>query len=620
MCAEFNARIAPSPAHGLSAASKFILAFLVVCFAAAALLAIRPAARGGFVAANILAGGAVALLWWRGDVHVRVVLAFALLFRLFYVGLPPVLSDDVYRYIWDGLLQVRGINPFAYTPDDPQLSFLHGEPVYAALNSASFYTVYPPLSQLVFRVGAWFYEANWQVSYYAIKGVLATSEAAAVLLLARHLPARSLMLYAWNPLVVLAAAGQAHTESLAVFCLVTAWLLARQKRGEWASVALAGAGLVKLYPFVLFPLLWRRFGWRSVTPGALVVAFASVPYVHPDAIAHVLSSLELYVRSFEFNAGIYYGIKKIFEILTGADWSKQIGPAFRLLFLLSLPIVYVVDWRRGWSFRRAAVATLGLFFVLSTTIHPWYLLPLLALVAPATPPSWHWHWLGLASVGTYLLYVGGPYWLWVTIGWCGWAVLFFIRNAETGLAGLMQLRARQKADLISEYMPSVVKPSILDFGAGEGYVGRELASRLSADVTLADIRDMNRTNLPMIVYDGRRLPFGDNTFDVVLLMYVLHHAADPDVLIAEAQRVCRGRIVVVESIYTNGLQRAVLSVLDRTANYVRSKGMIYAWRERLQFGTFESWNERFDARGLRVLIARDLGGIIHRRAIFVLAP
>lgn len=620
MSAELDIPLDDAPQHRTPVPSVLVLAFLVLCFGAAAVLAASPSTWGGFVAANILAAGAVFLLWRRGDVDLRIVLILGLLFRLFYIWLPPVLSDDVYRYVWDGLVQMQGINPFAFTPDDPRLAALQGEPIYDLLNSATYYTVYPPLSQLLFRIGALFYEADWRVSYYVIKGVLAACEAAALLLLSRSISSRSLMLYAWNPLVILAAAGQAHTESMAVLCLVGAWLLARRDRGGWASLALGAAALVKLYPFVLFPLLWRRFGWRSVWPGALLTAGAVLLYFHPDALRNVLSSLELYVRSFEFNAGLYYAVKKVFEIATGDDWSKQIGPAFRWLFLLSLPLVYVADRRLGWSFRRAAVVTLGLFFVFSTTVHPWYLLPLLALVAPLRTPAWHWYWLGLLSIGTYLLYAGGQYWPWVIIGWCGWAILLLVRNARPALTRVMLHRSRSKADLVDEFRPPADRPSILDLGAGEGFVGRDLADRWGGDVTLADVRDMNRTDLPLIVYDGARLPFEDDTFDAVLLVYVLHHAVDPDVVIKEARRVCRGRIIVVESIYSNRLELAIFSAVDRLANHVRSFGKMDARDETLRIGTFESWQARFAAIGLRVVVAQDLGGFIHRRAVYVLDP
>jgi SAM-dependent methyltransferase len=572
------------------------------------------------LAAELAAAALVFLLWQRRDVSLRVVVGFAILFRLLFLWLPPVLSDDAYRYIWDGLLQTHGVNPFAHRPSDAELAFLQTEPVYAHLNSVSYYTVYPPLSQFIFRAGASVYSAGWLPTYYVIKTILAACEIGALWLLSRRCSPRTLILYAWNPLVILAAAGQAHTEAAAVLFLVLAWTLADRGSGKWASVALAAAGLIKLYPFVLLPLLWRRFRWRGIWPGILTVVLLSWPFAHPDAITNILTSLDLYVRSFEFNAGIYYGVKKIFSLITGEDWSKQIGPALRWLFLASLPVIYYFDSRFEWPLRRSMVVVLGMFFVCSTTVHPWYLLPLLALLVPAVPPSWHWLWLGLASLGTYLLYVDGPYWIWVILGWGGWALMGMLRYSDPALDRILTARAGRKVDLIGDFTPEdKAGASVLDLGAGEGYVGQELAHRTGIEVTLADVIDLNRTELPHVVYDGRRLPFETDNFDAVLLVYVLHHADSPDAVLNEAARVSAGRIIVLESIYTHRIQRYLLGYIDRFVNTLRSSGRMTARHQKLDFRRFEEWMDTFRSSGLHVEVARDLGGIIHQRALFVLS-
>ncbi len=603
-----------------SSRTNLYLCLLTLIFAAASALASIPAAWSGFVVAEFAAGGLVLVLWRRGDVNVRTVVALAILFRLLFLWLPPVLSDDAFRYVWDGLVQANGINPFAHRPADAELAFLHSEPVYAHLNSSTYYTVYPPLSQVLFRIGALFYDAGWPVAYYAIKALLAGCELGALWLLSRRVGPRFLMLYAWNPLVILAAAGQAHTEAAVVLFLVAAWMLAQRSRGGLAAAALTAAGLIKLYPFVLLPLLWRRFGWRSVWPAGLTIAVVSWPYVHPDAVTNILASLDLYVRYFEFNAGFYYGVKKIFAIATGDDWSKQLGPALRWLFLASLPVIFYLDARLSWPIRRSMVAVVGVFFVCSTTIHPWYLLPLLALAAPAKPPSWHWLWLGLASVGTYLLYVDGPYWIWVIIGWSGWTVFIAVRYFRSGVDRLLRARARWKADLVTEFMPNQFgDSSLLDLGAGEGYVGLEIADRTGVRVTLADVENQNHTALPYVVYDGRVLPFDDDTFDVIVLVYVLHHAENAETLLSEAARVCAGPIIVLESIYTNRFQRLVLSMVDRIANFVRSSGDMARFSDDLDFRTFDEWVATLEKKEFGIDVARDLGGIIHQRAIFVVS-
>ena len=112
---------------------------------------------------------------------------------------------------------------------------------------------------------------------------------------------------------------------MVLFLALTLFALTK-KQGGWASVWLACAGGVKLYPFLLFPFLWRRFGWKNIVAGLGMAILPALPFLHPGVIGKVLSSLDLYVRLFEFNAGLYYGIKHFLALLTGMDLSKQLGP------------------------------------------------------------------------------------------------------------------------------------------------------------------------------------------------------------------------------------------------------------------------------------------------------
>jgi SAM-dependent methyltransferase len=582
-----------------------------------AALAARPAAWEGFVAAGFASGVLTVLIWRRKDVPLQLVIAAALVFRLFVLWLPPVLSDDAYRYVWDGVVQAEGHNPYLFAPDDPELAHLRDEPIYDALNSAEYHTVYPPVSQLIFRFGALFYEYGWIVSYFVIKAALALLEFGAVLVLARMLRPEQLLLYAWNPLVVIAAAGQAHGEAAAAFFLSLVLLALHQGRGGRASVWLACAGWVKLYPFVLFPFLWRRYGWRSAAAGGAATVILAAPYVHADVLPNVMQSLDLYVRYFEFNAGPYYALKEVFRLVTGQDWSKQLGPALRLCFLASLPVLYALDWKLRWAPRRALAVTTGLFLLCATTVHPWYLLGVLVLVAPAPHPSWHWYWLSVTSIGTYLLYVGGPYWSWVILGWAGFVVIAALRYRQALTDPLLRYRAKGKAEMLAAVLEKGW--SVLDIGAGEGYVGRRLVERLDADVRLVDIVDTNRTALPHRRFDGRRLPYPAGRFDASILVFVLHHAEDPEAVLLEALRVSRRRVVVLESTYKHRWERPVLTYLDRTVNRLRSSGETAMGRESLHFRTHAEWLATFSRLDLRLEASKDLGGFIHHKSLFVLA-
>lgn len=567
----------------------------------------------------------VGVLLWREDAFsAREVLIVALGLRLLLVWLPPGLSDDAYRYVWDGLLQARGINPFVFVPEDPALAALQSEPLFERLNSASFYSVYPPLSQLFFLVGGLVYDGDWRASYYVIKALFVLAELGGLFLLARMTSPRGLLLYAWNPLVLVETAGQAHTEAVLVPFLILAVYLARRGRGGWASVALAGAGLVKLYPFFFFPFLWRRFGWRAVWPGVLTAGVLALPYADPSVLHKLAASLDLYVRYFEFNAGFYYGLKEIGRLFTGGDISKTLGPFLRMVFFLSLLLWYALDWKKGWTLRRAFVVTTGAYLLLTTTVHPWYLLGVLPLVALSGRPSWHWHALGLLSMGTYALYTSGsePYWFFVIAGWTTWAFLAAYRYADEALQAVQRFRARQKLRAIEPFFPEGDPEGghlrVLDLGAGEGYVGEAVARALGADVQLADVLDLNRTRLPHVRYDGHTLPFDDAAFDVTLLYFVLHHAERSERVLEEALRVTRRRVIVAESVYEGAWDRRLLTFLDRWANRFRSGGTMRFQEEHLQFKTASEWRRIFQETGADVVEEKRRGRWVHKQALFAL--
>jgi ubiquinone/menaquinone biosynthesis C-methylase UbiE len=157
---------------------------------------------------------------------------------------------------------------------------------------------------------------------------------------------------------------------------------------------------------------------------------------------------------------------------------------------------------------------------------------------------------------------------------------------------------------------------VLDIGAGEGYVGWEISRQTSAEVVLCDVRKSNRTPLPFDVLDSGPLPYDSETFDVSILVFVLHHAARPESLLAEARRVARHDIVVVESVFTNCIEHRLLIFLDRLANRIRSKDEMRAQEDQLEHRTADGWREMFEQVGLGVEAEIHSGRFPHRIAAF----
>ncbi|MCH7977140.1 MAG: class I SAM-dependent methyltransferase [Bacteroidetes bacterium] len=607
---------------------------LVVLCAGMAVCARSPGAgagwRTGFVLCALAAGVLVFVRWRQGGVSRREVLVMAIALRVIVFPLTPTLSDDGFRYVWDGMIQAEeGVNPYHYLPSDPEMADFHQEAVYRRMNSSGYYSVYPPFSQLVFALGGLLYPLGWLISWYFIKLVMVGGELVGLFFLSRMVRPRDLLLYAWHPLVVIETAGQAHTEALAIGLLLMVVWAARQSRGALAGGALAAAGWVKLVPFVFAPFVIRRLGWKAAVGGLVVGMLLAAPYAASYTIPHIRESLDLYVRAFEFNAGPYFALKGLAAGLGLGDTSKTLGPVLQLLFLLSLPVVFALDWKRKWPLEIALLVVLSLFFLCSTTIHPWYLLPLLVLLPLVMDReagrlfALGWFVLGVASMATYWVYAE-PVWGYaaVSVGWTAFFGFMMMVLAKISLPVLMRRRARRKWRRINSHLPKPPGASsrVLDLGAGEGFVGEVIQHDTGAQVSLVDVVDFNRTELPLSMYDGKLLPFGDDTFDLTVLVFVLHHAEDAEQTLREAMRVTDGPIIVMESVYESAWQQRLLARLDRLANRLRSGGRMASQEEHLHFRTDAEWRAVFERLGLRVEQASIKGKWIHQQALYVLQP
>ena len=567
----------------------------------------------------------------------RILLGGALLLRLTIFPALPDLSDDLFRYVWDGWLGVSGMNPYRHVPSAGELEAFRDTPLFGQLNSPGFHSIYLPFSQVVFLAGGGAYQAyGWPAAAYAIKAVFLVLEFSGLAFLLRAVQrtggrVRGLALYALNPLVLVTLTAGGHSESALVFGfgLLAYGTASGRYAIAWTGLVLATA--TKGIPILLAPLLLRSqrirgHEWRAILAGLLPAGFLSAgltaPYYFPGVIDALGSSADLYVRFFEFNAGPYFLLKEMGLWLIGTDLSKQLGPALRAVSLGGAALVWL-RWPMNPSsasveFFRGSVAILGLYLLAATTLHPWYLVWGLALIplAPRSCFRYAWVWASWAAFLTYYVYTGVPQGPLATLFWGGVAASLLAERESTVRDRLLRVAGRRKARQVARHLRG---GSLLDLGAGEGYVAAALAGRQLRTV-LMDLGAFFRTRLPGVVYDGHRIPLADNSVDTVLISLALHHAEDPDQVIAEALRVARLRLVVTESVYVWEWERRALGVVDRWAN--RTRGMTRESPEgsALGFRTVPEWTAALERHGDRVLRSKRLNVIGHRHHLFVVEP
>ncbi|WP_420453909.1 hypothetical protein [Rubrivirga sp.] len=355
----------------------------------------------------------------RASVTVRQLLVTAVVLRLLALPMLPTLSDDGYRYLWDGLIAAEAdVSPYALRPSAPELAPWHGEVVFERMNSPDYYSVYPPASQAVFGLSAALYRPlGWRAAWWALKGVLVVAELVGVVALARWAGPTRAALYAWSPLAVVEIAGQGHTEALVIGGLGLV-LGAGFWRLPWASVGATVAGLAKLYPLALLPSAWRREGRAGVVASAVLAGLLGVAVWSPDAAAHVRESLGLFFGTFDEYAAPYRIAKAALFPLVGESAGRVASVGLGVVFAAAVGLALASDDGTPRSMRHVTAVVVVGFALTATTLHPWYGLPVLfAIPLLQSQPIF---WIVILSSATYLDYVmPGSGTVATVVGWGG---------------------------------------------------------------------------------------------------------------------------------------------------------------------------------------------------------
>lgn len=274
--------------------------------------------------------------------------------------LPMVPGTDVWRYIWEGLVQNVGFNPYLLAPSSPALAALRPE-WWGQINHPGIPAIYPPLAQLVFSV-----MAAVSPTLLFFKLVFVAADLAVAFLLWRRYRAGAL-LWAWNPLVLYSFAGGAHYDSLFILPMVAGWLAL--ERG--LRVGAIGLGLSLAIKYASAPLagwlVWdalRRRCWGGAAGFALLVALplalALAAFWIPWGV-HALAPVSFgqYARSAEF-------LPRLVGVF--AEWTTRANSVF------VWPALALLLWRMvaAKSFRAFAEEAFLITFACSPAVHAWY--------------------------------------------------------------------------------------------------------------------------------------------------------------------------------------------------------------------------------------------------------
>lgn len=380
--------------------------------ASASLLALQPELRlavpllAGVTAAMAMLLACLLYLGEKGRIALsrQVIIIVALAMRLLFLFSPPQLSDDLYRYLWDGLNLLNGINPYAAAParlaPPPELAVLH-----AQINHPQYVTIYPPVAQLLFAGGA-----ALGGTLTGLKGLLVTLDmglCALLLVMMKRLelPLWRAALYAWHPLPVLEIAGSGHVDGAGLTLLMASFCLLLRGRGTKAAdkakcwpialsgLLLAAAGLVKLFPFALVPVAWLLTpkGRRTVFIAGFLggVALLILPFM--PHLKNMGATLGAYARNWEFAGFAFTSLRS----LSGSGAVARLLLA-GVLLVIAATLIFRLAGRINESSspveqeRHALRSCYGIalaLLMLTPTLQPWYALCLAVFLPFCAGPA-----------------------------------------------------------------------------------------------------------------------------------------------------------------------------------------------------------------------------------------
>lgn len=324
-------------------------------------------------------------------------IAVGILFRLTALFYPPTASDDINRYIWDGKVQANGINPYRYAPADSSLNFLHSENLPSKVNFPRMKSIYPPVAQVIFFASYKLFGESY-LGYKLFLFIFEILSIILVLVLLRQLrrPESFVGLYALCPLPVMQFMIDGHVDALGIPFLILSIILFFRRKKFWFFLVLGLSISTKLIAGMILPYtayeLERK--WIKKLLACIIVllffALTYVPYITGGVFP--FEALMTFSTNWTFNGSAF---SVFFDILGDNQKARLVSAA---LFIVAG--VYIFFRHEGVMEKMYMI--FFAFFLLSPTVHPWYLTWLAVLL----PLSFRWSgvlFVALVSLANYVV-------------------------------------------------------------------------------------------------------------------------------------------------------------------------------------------------------------------------
>ncbi|MEM1259734.1 MAG: mannosyltransferase [Bacteroidota bacterium] len=328
----------------------------------------------------------------------KFLLVVGILFRLVFLVATPNLSQDFYRFIWDGELINQGINPYIFTPNElienPKFQIPNSSALYDGMGSLSarHFSNYPPVNQFIFTISAFLGFGNVLGSIIWMRLLIIAADIGVVYLGRKLLQNLSqsphlIFWYFLNPLVIIELTGNLHFEGVMLFFFVWAMYLISSGHPNKAAPIYAASIMVKLVPVLFLPLFLRRLGLKKsilfyawVGLSGLLFLF---PFYNAQFIENYSQTIGLWFSNFEFNAGIYNLVKQAaVHYFEAKPWIliKKYGTLVKILTLTLIVVLALLrKHKKPSQLMNTMLLVLTTYYLLSATVHPWYLTFLLGL-------------------------------------------------------------------------------------------------------------------------------------------------------------------------------------------------------------------------------------------------